>query len=226
MKRKLFVLFISLTFTLNFGILMNVKAFSENAFANGSCITNTDWQSTATTGYKLNTETGTYEKDGTAYSESSSSLVYYMPSEDGKILYAYVPNYNTVIGDEKTRTEIFNKGIVTTQTCASTYKMQKTVVGNPPSEDSDNEADNADNNSEPGDDVAESNNGDPVDVNEEGSDTDVEKLEAPNTASPMAIALIVLSVSFVLVAVYSFLKRTKPELFKRNIDNNNNINNN
>ena len=224
MRKKLFMLFISLTVALNFCFFMNVKAYSENAFTDGKCITNTDWQDNATDSYKLNTETGLYELEGTAYSDSDTNTthIYYTTSDDSKILYCYIPNYDTINKDTAGQKELFDKGIVTTVDCGTTFMMKKTIIGNPPSVDSGSaDEETGDNNTESGDSTTESNDGDPisenpeVDSNEDGSDTDVEKIEAPNTASPMAIALIVISIALVGIAVYSFLKRTRPELFQR-----------
>ena len=142
-----------------------------------------------------------------------------MVSPDGKILGSFVPNYSKVMDDEAIKTEIFNKGIVTTATCNGTYAMLKTVVGNPPTSESIIEAITAASDvngqqTNTNDDVNTDTSTD--DPNEEGSDATVEKLESPNTASPMTWAAVIVSLILVGVAVYSYLSKVKPELFKKN----------
>ncbi len=53
-----------------------------------------------------------------------------------------------------------------------------------------------------------------IDPNEDGNENVVNK-DAPNTASPMTITVIVLSVIFVGIAIFSFISRTHPELLKK-----------
>ena len=225
MNKKILSLLISFAMVVSFSFITGVKAagYEENAFTDGKCINTDAWKELAMTGYTLNTTNGVYQLSGEKYSEANATTnhIFYVTSSDGKLVGAFVPNYNALKADSAIQTELFNKGIVTTQNCNGTYVMVKTVVGNPPTEDSvvagiETDADT----DEDGDDTPASNEEQTTDSendpNEQGVDKTVEKLESPNTASPMAITAIVISVILVGVAVYSYLLKTKPELFKKN----------
>ena len=105
--------------------------YEENAFTDEECLDSDDlsWQQGTQTDYSLNKNTGEYELKGLTYEASTTSHIYYGISETGKELYAYVPNYSTIIQNQTTKDEIGQKGILTTATCSGTIKVTKTVIG-------------------------------------------------------------------------------------------------
>ena len=215
MRNLYFYLTICITIVFCTCFIVNVNAYEENAFTDGICITSTDWQKKATVGYILDS-TGVYKSAEKTYeqyksAEDGSELVFYMPSDDGKLLYSFVPNYSSVVGNETTRTEIFNKGIVTTADCDGTFVSLKTVIGNAPSEDSYmnfNESNNNQNNNQNNNNENTNNNNNNNNLDNPG----VQKLTSPNTASPMAVSIIVASLILIVSAIYCLnltLKKNK-----------------
>ncbi len=103
-KEFLFMFVITCSFMFSLMFLQNVDAaaYAETAFVNESCITSETWTENAMTEYKFNEETGVYETSGesyTAYSEAGKTdkHIFYLASTDGKLLYAFVPNYGTLV---------------------------------------------------------------------------------------------------------------------------------
>lgn len=148
-------MFFAIIFSMGFSFI-NVYAYEENAFTDETCITNTDWTSTSKTEYKLNQETGKFELLGSTYEQASTenenaSFIFYGVSNDGKTLYAYVPNYKNNIADNApTKDIIGNAGIILTKDCNEneTLLVSKTVIGNDPEENSGSETISGDNNNQ------------------------------------------------------------------------------
>lgn len=220
MKNKILSILLGVMVVINFCFITSVNAatYEENAFTDGVCVKTDAWQATAKTGYTLNTTTGLYELTGDAYNETNAATthIYYMISPDGKVLGAFVPKYSTLIADTTTQTELFNKGIVTTATCDGTYVMLKTVVGNPPTEESVIAGIEEAVNNDSDDKTSTEDDTTTTNPNEEGSENSVEKMASPNTASPMATAAVFAGVVLISVAVYGYFRKTRPELFKSN----------
>lgn len=224
-KKAILSVFLSFVVAINFCLITAVNAadYEENTFTDGKCITGTDWQSYAKTAYTLTSE-GEYETSGEDYSESSTATIFYVASEDGKVLYAFVPNYDKK--KESAKDELSSKIIVTTDNCADTYVMNKTVVGNPPDDDSYMDFDSSDNNAEDGDSAGESeqngevdedsdtNGADESDINDDGG-SNSERISTANTASPLAITGIIISVVLVAIAAYAFIKKYRPDLLEK-----------
>lgn len=125
-------------FTISCLFIVNVAAedvatgvdYVENPFTDDLCVEDTSWTETATNDYKLNAETGKFELTGTSYNESSTtSQIFYITSDSGKTLFAYVPNYKTVVQDATTKALLSDKGIITTSSCENILRVTKTVVG-------------------------------------------------------------------------------------------------
>ena len=102
--------------------------------------------------------------------------------------------------------------------------VNKTVVGNPADADSymnfggtnnseydESSSEMEQGNSEP---TTEAENAQ-TNPNEIGNENTVTKIQSPNTASPMKITAIVLSALLVLIAVYSFIKKSHPDFLKK-----------
>lgn len=229
MKKMLLIFVVSFSLVLPFAFIQNVKAYAENSFLNETCITDTTWNENAMTEYKLNNETGTYEVSGETYetyitSEKTDKHIFYLPSNDGKLLYAFIPNYSTVTSTDEGKNEIVNVGINASVTCADTLMVNKTVVGNPADSDSymnfggtnnseydESSSEMEQGNSEP---TTEAENAQ-TNPNEIGNENTVTKIQSPNTASPMKITAIVLSALLVSIAVYSFIKKSHPDFLKK-----------
>ena len=140
MKKILFNTIFSIIFVISLFMITNVKAYEENTFTNGKCIADNSYLTSATTGYSLN-ESGTYSLTGKTYTEYSNSneknnYVFYIVSNDSKVLYGLVPNYNATLANDKAKSAVFSLGIETTANCNDIYVMEKTVIGNPPSNSS------------------------------------------------------------------------------------------
>lgn len=224
MKKMILTLLISFAMIMNISFIDGVKAYSENPFTGDQCMTTNAWESIAKTAYTLNATTGLYELSGQTYAEykasgATTNVVFYGISTDGRILYAYVPNYSGIVQSEQGKTALNNKGILTTATCEGTLKVSKTIVGNAPTEESTDPLETEENNpNENGtneenttnEGTATNNTSDNID-----SENTVEKIQSPNTASPVAITGVIVSVALVAIAVYVILKKTRPELFER-----------
>ena len=185
-----------------------VKAYEETEFEGSECLTEDTWLNTSKTDYKLDQTTGKYVISGStaseykqAQTETQPKYVFYEVSADGKTLTAYVPNYNSVIKVDYIKNILDSSGIGTEADCADTLKVIKTISGNGPSEDSNNndESGSLDNNT----------------ASDDTSNT-VEKTLAPNTASPASIAAIVVGIAMVLVAAYVLLKKNNKLPFGKN----------
>ena len=236
MKKELVFTFIaSFTLIASFMLVQDVKAYEETAFIHETCITNDTWIENAKTEYKLNNDAGIYETSGETYenyiaSGKTDKHVFYVTSDNGKVLHAFVPNFGKVTSTENIQAEIQNAGINSAANCkeTETLTVNKTVLGNPPTSDTYYEEYGATDStsSSPSDqetpEVTEQDNKSKndeenlkVDPNEEGSDKEITKIESPNTASPMTITAIILSILFVGVAIYSYIKRANPELLEK-----------
>lgn len=215
MKKISFCLMLCVVTVFSFYFISNVNAYEENAFTDGKCITSTDWQKKATVGYVLD-NTGIYKSAEKTYeeykaAEDGSELVFYMPSDDGKLLYSFVPNYSSVISAKETRDEIFNKGIVTTASCDGTFVSVKTVIGNPPSDSSYINFDESNTGGANNKNTDGTSNTESID-NNESNNYDTQKLDSPNTASPMAISIIIVSLALIFISIYCLnmsLKKNK-----------------
>ena len=204
-KKFLIFTFIALIGVFNLFLINTVKAYEENAFTGEECLTEDSWLSTAKTEYQLNQTTGKYELSGMTASEykqstgteQAVSYVFYGVSEDGKTLTAYVPSYNSGMKTDFVRNMVNNAGVITTADCAGTLKVTKTVVG-------DSSSSGTEGTNQPSD-------GGTVDKN----DT-VEKVSAPNTASPASIAAVVIGIGMVALAAYILLKKNNKLPFIKN----------
>lgn len=226
MKKRLFNIILGLVIMMNicFFSAVNAANYEENTFTDGKCVTGTAWHSYVKTSYSLNQESGTYETSGNDYEEGNANI-YYATSENGKRLYAFVPDYNNKKVSAKS--ELMEKAIDYIYDCSTTYIVNKTVIGNPISDDEKDESEldfeSSDNNVEDGDDATERDQNSEVD---ETSDTNgaeennngaqkTERMDAANTASPAAVAGIILSLLLVGVGGYSFIKKYRPDLLKK-----------
>lgn len=210
MKKIIVGFIISLTFVLSNMLISNVYAYEENTFTNGICISNNSYLTSASTGYSLSDETGTYSLSGKTYTEYQSlekkdTYIFYIVSNDGKVLYALVPNYNSVIANNSIKSLLFNKGIVTTANCDNIYVMNKTVVGNTPSDSSYINFDNGSTNSNSNNNKTTNN----TNSNKSRLDNSTSKLNSPNTASPMVWSAIMVSIVLVLVGGLSLYRKSK-----------------
>lgn len=216
MKRVLYGLILSFTFVVSICLISNVNAYEENAFTDGVCVKSDIWKSMASVGYTLDESLGVYKLSGQTYEQYSatndnSENVFYVVSSDGKVLYGIVPDYNNLMANEGTKEEIFNKGIVTTSDCDGTFIVLKTVIGNAPSDSSYINFDNgsSDNNGGSSETPGNSNSNNNNTSDDSSLDnTAAEKISSPNTASPMAISIIIVSLALILAAIYSLYVTT------------------
>lgn len=212
MKKIILSLIISLAVVVNFGFINNVKAYEENSFTEGQCITDNSYLTSSTTEYSLSEETGTYSLSGQTYSDYKSSgesgiYMFYIVSNDAKVLYGLVPNYNSTMANENAKSELFDSGIVTTDDCNGIYVMNKTVVGNTPSDSSYINFGNSSNNNNSNNN--NSNNRSNSNTNQSKLDESVDKLNSANTASPMVWSVILVSLVLISIGVYSLYKKAK-----------------
>lgn len=178
MRNKVITLMFSIIFMFVLMPVVNAET-RQNTFTNDDCITDTGWQSSAKTKYRFDNSVGMYELQGDSYSSSKNQAVYYTVSNDGTILYAYVPNYNSAIGNSNTKETIYQAGIISNYSCENTLKVSKNVVGSTA----------------------------PL-ITKKDETPLFKKVGAANTASVASIMIIALGIALLGGAIYFYLQRT------------------
>lgn len=219
MKKIMMVFTMIFTIVFAMSFTSSVKAYKEQAFTDPECITDNSWQSSSTTDYKFDSTRGVFELSGTTYanSDKSSTHIYYGINNEGTLLYGYVPNYDNSRENDTIKTEMNNKGIITTASCSTTLRMVKDIEGVSYPDNSSNTSDSNTNSSNTTESNSNTTNSD-TNTNSEtnNSNDNLATLDSPNTASFGTPLYIVTGILFFLLAVYVILKIKKPELFKKN----------
>lgn len=201
---KLFIVFV-FTGLFCFMFLGTVNAsYTEAAFENEECISDMTFLNTAKSDYSFDATTGLFTVSGKTAQEYRTSsttqdikLTFYEVSSDGKTLTAYVPSYSSAISSDYTKSLLEEQGISSEYKCDNIIKVVKTSTsdGNAtptPTQTCDEGY------------IYDSTTGECV----ENSNTSVDKMESPNTASPASIAAVAAGCLLVFLAVYFYLKKS------------------
>ena len=198
---KLFVIFTFVgLFSFMFMGVVNAE-YAEGEFGNESCSSDMAFLNTAKTDYSFDKTSGQFTTSGKTvqeYREASTAqdikVAFYEVSSDGKTLTAYVPSYTSTVSSEFTKGILEGLGISSSYKCDEVIKVTKTVSGGEATEPTEC----------PDGYVYNTSSG----QCEESKNGVVEKLESPNTASPLSIVATAIGCLLVVLAVYFYLKNS------------------
>lgn len=226
---------VALMFLVNVLFISNVKAadevtgvtYEENSFTNEECITETEWQANAKTGYTLNKETGLFELTGDTYQEyvakgTNDKHVFFEVSDNGKVLTAYVPYYSKLDEVEAIKKALEDNKIILTSSCENTLTVKKAVIGGEYSEETKKEIGEEIADPEPTPEqntttttpTQENTTQQPATTTPAQTPTQMQTIDTPDTASTISIIAIIFGVAAIGgggYAIYSRMKDKKKE---------------